>query len=429
MTEEFRFELTARSGWARAGVLTTAHGRIETPIFMPVGTAASVKTLDADDLRYVGAQIILGNTYHLFLRPGIEIIRNAGGLARFNGWLGPTLTDSGGYQAFSLKELRKITEEGIHFRSNIDGSPHLFTPEVTIDVQTAIGADIIMPLDVCIEYPCTHEEAARAERMTLRWAERSKAHWEKVCEQIRGRMSGFSRLSESDHQESGGARNPTYEGGAGIEHPSEAGGRRKFGPVVGNFAPTLFGIVQGSVYPDLREQSARALVELDFPGYAIGGLSVGEPKSEMFPILETLDPILPGHKPRYLMGVGTPADLVLAVERGIDMFDCVMPTRNARNGTAFTRLGRLNVKLAQYSADYRPLDEECACLCCRHYSRAYLRHLINVQEIAGMRLLTLHNLFYYLDLIRRARQAILADAYGPFKEAFFRLYQEEPDVV
>ncbi len=396
---------------------------------MPVGTAASVKTLDADDLRYVGAQIILGNTYHLFLRPGIEIIKNAGGLARFNGWLGPTLTDSGGYQAFSLKELRKITEEGIHFRSNIDGSPHLFTPEVTVDVQTAIGADIIMPLDVCIEYPCTHEEAARAERQTLQWAERSKAHWESVCERIKGEVSGFSRPNAENDHEVGNARNPTYGRREGIEHPSNASSRRTYGPVVGEFAPTLFGIVQGSVYPDLREQSARSLVELDFPGYAIGGLSVGEPKSEMFPILEVLDPILPEIKPRYLMGVGTPADLVLAIERGIDMFDCVMPTRNARNGTAFTRFGRINVKLAQYSEDYRPLDEGCECICCRHYSRAYLRHLINVQEIAGMRLLTLHNLYCYLDLIRRARQAIVADQYAAFKEAFFRLYKDEPDGV
>ncbi len=396
---------------------------------MPVGTAASVKTLDADDLRYVGAEIILGNTYHLFLRPGIEIIRNAGGLARFNGWLGPTLTDSGGYQAFSLKELRKITEEGIHFRSNIDGSPHLFTPEVTIDVQTAIGADIIMPLDVCIEYPCTHEEAARAERQTLRWAERSKVHWERVCERIQSDVSGFSRPNTAEDQEVGNSGNPTYGWNKGIEHPSASGGRRMYGPVVGEYAPTLFGIVQGSVYPDLREQSARSLVELDFPGYAIGGLSVGEPKSEMFPILEVLDPILPERKSRYLMGVGTPADLVLAIERGIDMFDCVMPTRNARNGTAFTRFGRINVKLAQYSEDYRPIDEGCACLCCRHYSRAYLRHLINVQEIAGMRLLTLHNLYCYLDLIRRARQAIVANQYAAFKEAFFRLYKDEPDGV
>ncbi len=392
MSSDFSFHLQAQSGRARAGLITTAHGEIETPIFMPVGTAASVKTLDADDLRYVGAQIILGNTYHLYLRPGIEIIRDAGGLARFNGWRGPTLTDSGGYQAFSLKELRKITEDGIHFRSNIDGSAHLFTPESTLDVQAAIGADIIMPLDVCIEYPCTHEEAARAERQTLRWLERSKKHW-------RGIREGTCSNRTSDC------------------------------PTVGNFAPTMFGIVQGSVYPDLREISARSMIELDLPGYAIGGLSVGEPKSEMFPILETLDPILPKNKPRYLMGVGTPADLVLAIERGVDMFDCVMPTRNARNGTAFTRFGRLNVKLAQFAQDYRPIDEQCDCLCCRNYSRAYLRHLINVGEIAGMRLLTIHNLFMYLELVRSARKAVLAGDFPAFKAAFFRFYHDDADVV
>ena len=391
----FAFTLTANSGRARAGELNTPHGKVQTPIFMPVGTAASVKTLDADDLRMVGAQIILGNTYHLYLRPGIDIIRDAGGLARFNGWRGPTLTDSGGYQAFSLKELRKITDDGIQFRSNIDGSAHLFTPESTLDVQVALGADIIMPLDVCIEYPCTHADADRAERQTLRWAERQKKHWLGVVEQI-------SQKSASD---SGTC------------------------PTVGNFAPTLFGIVQGSIYPDLRERSARDLVDLDFPGYSIGGLSVGEPKSEMFPLLELLDGILPENKPRYLMGVGTPSDLVLSIERGVDMFDCVMPTRNARNGTAFTRFGRLNVKLAQYSCDYRPIDETCECICCRNYSRAYLRHLINVAEIAGMRLVTIHNLLYYLSLVRSARLAILENAFTEFKESFFKLYKDDADSV
>ncbi len=391
----FKFTLTANSGRARAGELTTPHGPVQTPIFMPVGTAASVKTLDADDLRMVGAQIILGNTYHLYLRPGLDIIRDAGGLARFNGWRGPTLTDSGGYQAFSLKELRKITEDGIQFRSNIDGSAHLFTPESTVDVQVALGADIIMPLDVCIEYPCTHADADRAERQTLRWAERQKKHWLEIVGQVSERPANIDSAC----------------------------------PTVGNFAPTLFGIVQGSIYPDLRERSARALVDLDFPGYSIGGLSVGEPKSEMFPLLELLDGILPENKPRYLMGVGTPADLVLGIERGIDMFDCVMPTRNARNGTAFTRFGRLNVKLAQYSTDYRPIDEGCQCICCRNYSRAYLRHLINVAEIAGMRLLTIHNLHYYLSLVRSARQAILENAFNEFKESFFKLYKDEADSV
>ena len=391
----FAFTLTANSGRARAGELITPHGMVQTPIFMPVGTAASVKTLDADDLRMVGAQIILGNTYHLYLRPGLDIIRDAGGLARFNGWRGPTLTDSGGYQAFSLKELRKISDDGIQFRSNIDGSAHLFTPESTVDVQVALGADIIMPLDVCIQYPCTHADADRAERQTLRWAERQKKHWLDIVGQVSQRPANIDSSC----------------------------------PTVGNFAPPLFGIVQGSIYPDLRERSAHALVDLDFPGYSIGGLSVGEPKSEMFPLLELLDGILPENKPRYLMGVGTPSDLVLAIERGVDMFDCVMPTRNARNGTAFTRFGRLNVKLAQYSCDYRPIDEACECICCRNYSRAYLRHLINVAEIAGMRLLTIHNLHYYLSLVRSARLAILENAFTEFKESFFKLYKDEADSV
>ncbi len=262
--------------------------------------------------------------------------------------------------------------------------------------KSHLGADIIMPLDVCIEYPCTHADADRAERQTLRWAERQKKHW-------------------LEYSRAGHLRNLHQIPGTC--------------PTVGNFAPTLFGIVQGSIYPDLRERSARALVDLDFPGYSIGGLSVGEPKSEMFPLLELLDGILPENKPRYLMGVGTPSDLVLAIERGVDMFDCVMPTRNARNGTAFTRFGRLNVKLAQYSCDYRPIDEACECICCRNYSRAYLRHLINVAEIAGMRLLTIHNLHYYLSLVRSARLAILENAFTEFKESFFKLYKDEADSV
>ncbi len=376
MLDFFSFRLEATSGSARAGEITTPNGAVKTPVFMPVGTAASVKALDGDDLRSLGAQIILGNTYHLYLRPGTEIIRNAGGLACFNGWRGPTLTDSGGFQVFSLKELRKITDEGVHFKSNIDGSPHLFTPESTIDIERAIGADIIMPLDVCIEYPCTHEEAERAERQTLRWEERARDYW-------------------------------------GADPQNQA----------------LFAIVQGSVFSDLRERSARDLVALDFPGYAIGGLSVGEPKSEMLPILTQMNAILPTEKPRYLMGVGTPADIIDGIERGIDMFDCVMPTRNARNGTVFTWNGKLTIKAATYSHDYRPIDEACGCICCRNYSRAYLRHLLNVGEIAGLRLLTIHNIQMYLDLTRRAREAILADNFAGFKKELISLFKDEPDYV
>lgn len=343
---------------------------------MPVGTAASVKALDADDLRTLKTQIILGNTYHLYLRPGTEIIKNAGGLARFNGWRGPTLTDSGGFQVFSLKELRKITDEGVTFRSNIDGSYHLFTPERTIDIERDLGADIIMPLDVCVEYPTTHAEADRAERQTFRWAERSKRHWEGV--------------------------------------PQDQ---------------ALFGIVQGSVFPELRQRAAESLVALDFPGYSIGGLSVGEPKVEMLQVIRLLDGILPISKPRYLMGVGTPEDIVNGIASGIDMFDCVLPTRNARNGSVFTWKGTMIIKSARYSCDYRPIDESCQCLCCRGYSRAYLRHLLNVNEIAGLRLLTIHNLHLYLHVVSAARGAIVANRFEDFKMRFLRDYNDDADNV
>lgn len=369
VTEFFKFKLETKSANGRAGELTTPHGTIKTPVFMPVGTAASVKALDADDLHALGAQIILGNTYHLYLRPGTEIIRDAGGLARFNGWRGPTLTDSGGYQVFSLKALRKVSEDGVHFRSNIDGSPHLFTPESTIDVERDLGADIIMPLDVCVEYPVSHSEADEADQLTCRWAKRAREYWQQDM--------------------------------------------RK---------QALFGIVQGSVFPDLRRRSAETLRDLDFPGYSIGGLSVGEPKEEMWPILDELNGILPTEKPRYLMGVGTPADILIAVGFGVDMFDCVMPTRNARNGTVFTNSGPMTIKSARYSHDYRPIDENCGCPCCRNYSRAYLRHLLNVGEIAGLRLLTLHNLYLYLDLLARIREAILANEYPSFARDWLDRY-------
>lgn len=371
MSEDFTFRLECRSGAARAGVFNTPHGRVQTPVFMPVGTAAAVKALDADDLRNLGAQIILGNTYHLYLRPGADVIADAGGLARFNGWRGPTLTDSGGFQVFSLKNLSRVTEEGVHFRSNIDGSPHLFTPESVIDVERSLGADLIMPLDVCLEYPTTHPEADRAERLTLKWAETAHNHW----------------ASDSRRQ-------------------------------------TLFGIVQGSVFPDLRQRAAESIMELDFPGYAIGGLSVGEPKQEMWPVLELLNRTLPVDKPRYLMGVGTPLDIVNAIGLGVDMFDCVMPTRNARNGTVFTVSGPMTVKSARYLRDYRPIDENCSCLCCRNYSRAYLRHLLNVNEIAGLRLLTIHNLHLYLSTVAAAREAILTNRYESFRAGFVDRYKE-----
>ncbi|MCK4857849.1 MAG: tRNA guanosine(34) transglycosylase Tgt [candidate division Zixibacteria bacterium] len=371
MCEFFSFHLSAESNRARAGKLLTPHGEIQTPVFMPVGTAASVKAVDADDLKTLGSQIILGNTYHLYLRPGAAVIREAGGLARFTGWMGPTLTDSGGFQVFSLRDLRRVAEEGVHFRSNIDGSPHLFTPESTIDIERDLGADIIMPLDVCVEYPTTHLEADRGERLTCRWAERARSHW------------------ENDKQKQ-----------------------------------ALFGIIQGSVYPDLRSRAAESIMALDFPGHAIGGLSVGEPKAEMWPILDQLDTLLPPQKPRYLMGVGTPADIIRAIGYGIDMFDCVMPTRNARNGTVFTVDGRMIIKSARYTRDFRPLTEDCNCLCCQNYSRSYLRHLLNVGEIAGLRLLTIHNLHFYLTTVAAAREAIIADRFAEFSRGFLERYDE-----
>lgn len=367
----FGYGLEKSSGLARAGVLATPHGEIRTPVFMPVGTAAAVKALDADDLRSLGAQIILGNTYHLYLRPGPGVIRDAGGLARFNSWRGPTLTDSGGFQVFSLKSLSRVAEAGVHFRSNVDGSPHFFTPESVIDIQRDLGADIIMPLDVCVQYPASLAEAAEAERHTADWARTARAHW----------------LADLRQQ-------------------------------------TLFGIIQGSVYPELRVQAAERILALEFPGHAIGGLSVGEPKEIMWQILEELDSILPADKPRYLMGVGTPEDIVNAIGLGIDMFDCVMPTRNARNGTVFTNYGTLIVKSARYTHDYRPVEEGCTCLCCRNYSRSYLRHLLNVNEIAGLRLLTMHNLHFYLNTVEFTRRAILADEFEKFRMEFVKRYGE-----
>ena len=346
--EKFRFTITQKDAdtSARIGVLTTPHGTVETPIFMPVGTQGTVKTLSPKELKAARVQIILGNTYHLYLRPGPDIIAEAGGLHNFMQWNGPILTDSGGYQVFSLADLNRITEDGVTFQSHWDGSYHLFTPEKVIQIQQAIGADIIMTLDECTPYPCSYEYAHRSNEMTLRWAHRCK------------------------------------------EQHDAAG------------AQTLFGIVQGSTYPELREKSAKSLVEIDFEGYAIGGLSVGEPKSVMYEMIEAAVTHLPLDKPRYLMGVGKPEDLVKTVSLGTDMFDCVIPTRNGRNGTLFTRKGKLVVKNSEYATDFSPVDEECSCYTCRTFSRAYLRHLFQAGEMLGPRLATLHNIHFFLDLMK-----------------------------
>ncbi|MBI3787120.1 MAG: tRNA guanosine(34) transglycosylase Tgt [Ignavibacteriales bacterium] len=362
------FKLLATDGKARAGVIQTDHGAIESPIFMPVGTQGSVKAIEQRELKELGAQIILGNTYHLYLRPGTEIIERAGGLHKFIGWDKPMLTDSGGYQVFSLTDLRKIEEEGVTFKSHLDGSAHVFTPESVIGIQRQLGSDIMMVLDECTPYPCEFDYAFTSNALTLRWAERCKAAFEK--------------------------EKPLY-----------------------GYGQALFGIVQGSVYPEIREQSARALVRLDFDGYAIGGLAVGEPAEQMYKITEVCEAFLPADKPRYLMGVGTPENLLESIERGVDMFDCVLPTRNGRNAALFTRNGVLNIKNAIFKADFAPVDSECSCYSCKNFTRAYLRHLFQVKEILALQLATIHNLSFYLWLMKEARKAIVEKRFSPWKQA------------
>jgi queuine tRNA-ribosyltransferase len=370
-TQPLNFEVTARDGNARAGILTTRRGMIETPVFMPVGTAGTVKGIRFEELesRDLDAQIILGNTYHLWLRPGIDVIKACGGLHRFIGWERAMLTDSGGFQVWSLGKLRKITEEGTEFRSHVDGALCFLSPEISMEVQAALGAEIAMAFDECAPGEATPEEARASMELTLRWAKRSK--------------SAFENL--------------------------QAG------------AQALFGIVQGASYLDLRRQSLERTVEIGFAGYAIGGLSVGEEKPVMLEVIEEIAPRLPADKPRYLMGVGTPQDLIEAVARGVDMFDCVLPTRNGRTGQAFTARGKLNVKNARYAQDQRPLDELCGCSVCRRHSRAFLRHLYLSGEMLASILLTHHNLAFFLDTMRRVRQAIRS---GQFTK-FHREYTEQ----
>ena len=362
----FNFSLIKKdpASSARLGKMTTSHGEINTPVFMPVGTQATVKTLSPADLVDLGAEIILSNTYHLFLRPGHELIKEFGGIQKFMGWNRPVLTDSGGFQVFSLAELRKITEEGVTFQSPIDGgAKHLITPEYAVEIQEALGADIIMAFDECTPYPATRDYAQESLERTLRWARR--------CHDAK--------------RETGQA---------------------------------LFGIVQGGIYPDLRKLSADALVDIGFEGYAIGGLSVGETKPMMYEMIEATVPSLPGDQPRYLMGVGTPEDLVEGVDRGIDLFDCVMPTRNARNGTFFTSFGKLVIRNAQYERDHQPIDPGCGCYTCRNFTRAYVRHLFNANEILALRLGTIHNVFYYLNLMQNVRLSIEQGRFWEFKKEF-----------
>ncbi|MFP4977152.1 tRNA guanosine(34) transglycosylase Tgt [Paenibacillus sp. CN-4] len=359
---------TCKQSGARLGKVHTPHGTIETPTFMPVGTLATVKTMSPEELKEMDAQIILSNTYHLFLRPGHDIVREAGGLHKFMNWDRPILTDSGGFQVFSLSEMRKISEEGVHFRSHLNGDKLFLSPEVAMEIQNALGSDIMMAFDECPPYPAEYDYVKKSTERTSRWAER--------CLKAHGR-------------------------------PQDQG---------------LFGIVQGGMYEDLRKQSARDLTSMDFPGYAIGGLSVGESKQVMYEVLDYTVPLLPQNKPRYLMGVGSPDALLEGAIRGVDMFDCVLPTRIARNGTTMTSQGRLVVRNAQYARDFGPLDPECDCYTCRNYSRAYLRHLIKSDETFGLRLTTYHNLHFLLNLMRNVRQAIREDRLLDFRDEFFTQY-------
>lgn len=357
---------TNRSGVARRGRLELSHGVIETPVFMPVGTYGTVKAMSPKELDEIGAQIVLGNTFHLWLRPGLDVIAKHRGLHRFMAWEKPILTDSGGFQVWSLGDLRKITEEGVAFQSPVNGDKCFLSPEESMRIQRTLNSDIVMIFDECTTYPATHADAAQSMRLSLRWAKRCREE--------------FDRLA-----------NPN----------------------------ALFGIVQGGMYEDLRDESLAGLVDMDFHGYAIGGLSVGEPKEEMLRILDHTAPKLPANKPRYVMGIGTPEDLVEAVSRGMDMFDCVMPTRNARNGWLFTRYGDVKIRNARYRDDTRPLDETCKCYACKTATRAYLHHLQRTNEILGARFNTIHNLFYYQRLMSEIRAAIEADAFERFRQQFY----------
>ena len=362
---------TCKQTGARRGVIHTPHGDIQTPIFMPVGTQATVKSMTPEELKEVGAQIILSNTYHLFLRPGHELVKEAGGLHKFMHWDRPILTDSGGFQVFSLGALRTISEEGVEFRSHLDGSRQFLSPEKAIEVENALGADIIMAFDECCPYPSTYEYTKKSMERTTRWAKRCKE----------------AHKRENDQG--------------------------------------LFGIIQGGFFKDLRKQSLEDLVKLDLPGYAIGGISVGEPKEEFLDILNYTAPLMPENKPRYLMGVGTPDYLIEAAIAGIDMCDCVLPTRLARHGTAFTSKGKIVVRNATYERDFSPLDDECDCYACKNYTRAYIRHLVKTNEILGIRLLSIHNIKFLTNLMDKVRIEIENDNLGSFREEFYRKYGYE----
>lgn len=372
----FHIEKTDSHSRARAALIKTDHGLFQTPVFMPVGTQGSVKAISPQDLNEIGAQIILGNTYHLYLRPGSDVVRSVGGLQEFNSWHKPILTDSGGFQIFSLNDLNKITQDGFEFRSHLDGSKHFFSPEKVIDIQRDLGSDIMMVLDECVSYPAEFNYVRKSVKLTVDWANRSLVAFEEI-------------------------------------------------PSKHDFSQSIFAIVQGSTFEDLRRECAHQLVDMDFPGYAIGGLSVGEPKQAMYDMTEIVTEIVPEAKPRYLMGVGKPQDLLEGIERGIDMFDCIMPTRNGRNGQAFTSRGPINIKNVMNKESTEPLDSHCECYTCQTFSRAYLRHLYMAKELLILKLLSYHNLFFYISLMQRARQAVMKDRFLEFKKEFLHQYQND----
>lgn len=374
MSAHFTLEATEAS--ARAATVHTRRGPVHTPVFMPVGTQATVKAMSPEELRGLGAQIILGNTYHLHVRPGEKLIARLGGLHRFMAWDRPILTDSGGFQVFSLAKLRKITEQGVHFQNHLDGTATFIGPETSMEIQRDLGSDIVMLFDECPPHPCSYADASKSLDLTIRWARRCRDWWD--VQPLEGR-------------------------------------------------PLVFGIVQGSSHAHLREKSARALVEIGFDGYAVGGVSVGEPETEMFKAIENAIPFLPMNQPRYAMGLGTPPQIIEMIARGVDMFDCVLPTRLARNGTAFTAAGTINLKNAPFAEDTRPIEEGCGCHSCQNFTRAYLRHLVKAEEILGLRLISIHNLHFYINLARQAREYILKGSFQTFREKFVAGYQSRAE--
>jgi queuine tRNA-ribosyltransferase len=420
----FSFQIEATYGEARAGRIITPHGEIETPVFMPCGTLGSVKGVPQEILEELGVNILLGNTYHLYLRPGAAQVRQLGGLHKFMSWERALLTDSGGFQVFSLSQLRKVREEGVQFRSHLDGSTHVFTPESTMEAQVSLGADIIMAFDECTEYPAERSRAQQSMELTLRWAERSKRNFEAHKHEVPWSFSENQQLSQApkpaslvnlsarlkpcpsektaDEITTRNSKLETRNFSENRELTTENSAKK-----AGNCSQSLFGIVQGGMYPDLRKESAERTVAMDFPGYAIGGLSVGEPRALTEEVLYSTLPCLPREKPRYVMGVGTPEEIVRYALMGVDMMDCVLPTRAARHGLLYTSEGKLSIKNARYAQDQSPLDPNCGCRVCARYTRAYLRHLYANGEVLAMTLNSIHNLAFYLDTMRRVRHSIL----------------------